>query len=237
MELALQATCSTQQGYNLLAPKFEATPYATPRILIASCLRRWSALQGGLEIGAQAADLASGTGRGVEALLRLGFSVEAFDFSQGMLDQLSSKFSPWISSGRLQAIKADLSTLELTPERYSLITCFGAWGHILEPWRDRFLEQVLTGLAPGGSFLTITADPSPILSLRRWKTWAFDHAIRLRNATLPESFHMYYGINDTVTLRNALVPLAPTEHFSLALEPIPGALHRELTLMMLTRRK
>ena len=59
-ELAQQALSSTQRGYDLLAPKFDYTPFRTPRLVldaVAAQLARVGPLDRGL-------DLCCGTGAG-----------------------------------------------------------------------------------------------------------------------------------------------------------------------------
>lgn len=82
-ELAVQALSSVERGYDLLAPKFDHTPFRTPDSVldaVASALRRMGPFDAGL-------DLCCGTGAGARVLTRVcRESVTGVDFSAGMLD-------------------------------------------------------------------------------------------------------------------------------------------------------
>lgn len=234
-ELFLQATSSTKQGYNLLAPRFDATPYATPSNFISRALRRAQLRFPSNEdsTGLRAADLACGTGRATQMLASSFARVDAYDFSVGMLDRARelTQAQP-NTSGRCDFIVADLANVSLPLEAYQRVVTFGAWGHILPRWRQHLAFQIVDSLRSGGVFLTITADPS-VVGTRRWLYSAvFDSAMHLRNLVLTEPFHMYYRINDTLTVKQLF------EHdprVEIVLEPVPGSPHPELTLLMVRK--
>src|SRR5437763_267304 len=81
-ELARQALSSTQKGYDLLAPKFDYTPFLTPReVLDAVAAHLLPAAPFGAGL-----DLCCGTGAGLRLLRPLCRErVVGIDFSQGML--------------------------------------------------------------------------------------------------------------------------------------------------------
>lgn len=63
-ELAVQALSSVERGYDLLAPKFDATPFRTPDWMLAAtitALREHGPFERGL-------DVCTGTGVGLELL-------------------------------------------------------------------------------------------------------------------------------------------------------------------------
>lgn len=222
-ELAVQATSSTRQGYQLLAPHFERTAYATPEPWIEACLRRADRLFPLPSETACGGDLACGTGRGLAALRRRCSQVEGFDFSPRMLEQAARR----VPDGKL--FEADLATLNLPRAHYHRLVTFGAWGHILPPWRDRLLVQAMQALRPDGVFLTITADAAPWWCLEGGTAAMFDATLRLRNALLREPFHMYYRLNDTATVIDRLQRAGASEVRG---EPVPGSPHRRLTLVI-----
>lgn len=224
VELFIQATTDTRQGYNLLAPNFEATPYATPHSWLAAAFRRVESLYGQAELGA---DLAAGTGRATRYLMEQCQRVEAYDFSPRMLEQAREV----TGEERCRLIEADLETVDLGRERYDRIVTFGAWGHFLDPWAAGLMGRVVYALKPGGVFFTLTADPPAVLSRRSIYNFFFDESIKLRNRLLGDPFHMYYSINDTVVVKRMLEQY-PCE---VRLEPMPGALHPEVTLLMAVR--
>src|ERR1700676_1228779 len=82
-ELMVQAMSSTERGYDLLAPKFEYTPFRTPQVVIDAvgrCLAPLSPCGAGL-------DVCCGTGAAMIMLRPLcSERVVGLDFSRGMLD-------------------------------------------------------------------------------------------------------------------------------------------------------
>src|SRR5260370_14099804 len=83
-ELAMQALSSVEGGYDLLAPKFDHTPFRTPDGVldaIAGALRPFGPFVRGL-------DVCCGTGAGMRVLKSLCQGpVTGVDFSTGMLAQ------------------------------------------------------------------------------------------------------------------------------------------------------
>ncbi|MEU9709492.1 class I SAM-dependent methyltransferase [Streptomyces sp. NPDC047967] len=90
-ELAVQALSSTEHGYDLLAPKFDRTPYRTPdRVLdaVTAEVRRLGPFGTGL-------DVCCGTGAGVGVLRQVCRErVVGVDFSAGMLAEARAAFPP-----------------------------------------------------------------------------------------------------------------------------------------------
>src|SRR5437764_11057418 len=82
LELAAQALSSTRKGYDLLAPKFDYTPFRTPDAILAAVaaqLRPLGPFGSGL-------DVCCGTGAGMRLLRPLCRErVVGIDVSQGML--------------------------------------------------------------------------------------------------------------------------------------------------------
>src|SRR6202050_5344289 len=83
VELAVQALSSTEKGYDLLAPKFDYTPFRTPQDVldaVSAQLRPLAPFDSGL-------DLCCGTGAGMEVLRPLCTNrVVGVDRSRGMLE-------------------------------------------------------------------------------------------------------------------------------------------------------
>lgn len=208
-ELARQALSSTRRGYDLLAPKFEFTPYATPLDWIESGLT-WVEQQYPIQPGARGADLFCGTGRGARALRSYCTQVDGFDFSEGMLAE-AARLSDSLSG--LSWCQADLATSHLEVGAYDRIVTFGAWGHILPDFRSRLLAQTVHALKPGGLFITFTADEAKFWEKRYWFSLIFDLAIRIRNLFWPSEFHMYYRINSTQQLMESWTKLARNPGF------------------------
>lgn len=229
-ELARQALSSTSRGYDLLAPKFEHTDYATPPYLIECCLD-WAKSHFPLtETQGRGADLACGTGRASRLLARHCNRVDAVDFSAGMLEVAAHR-NPNLG---INWVRQDLRELRLEPSAYQRIVSFGAWGHVLPDFREHVLRQILDGLAPEGVFITLTPNEPRLLSRRFWANLAFDTAIRLRNLLWFHHFHMYYGINNTGDLLSCLNTMIGEEYILVTARPDP--LPHEVSLLAIRRR-
>lgn len=184
LELARQALSSTDRGYDLLAPKFERTPFRTPDALLDAA-RPLLGPDGSYGSGI---DLCCGTGAGMRLLRPLCRErVVGIDRSAGMLAEAArlrgAANATWIRGDVL------MSPLR---ERFDLATCFGAFGHILEKDEARLVAAVHTLLRPGGRFAFFTARPPGALSPRRWIARGFNAAMRVRNALIEPPFIMYY---------------------------------------------
>jgi len=83
-ELAVQALSSVERGYDLLAPKFDHTPFRTPPSVLEATVRELA------EAGpfGEGLDVCCGTGAGLTVLQQLcQGQVTGVDFSTGMLEQ------------------------------------------------------------------------------------------------------------------------------------------------------
>jgi ubiquinone/menaquinone biosynthesis C-methylase UbiE len=182
-ELVRQALSSTKGGYDLLAPKFDATPFRTPDDVVAATLRDLGEVD-------DAIDLCCGTGAGLLALKQIvRRRLVGVDFSQGMLDVAKERVGA--TRAKLELVQADVFTLE-EAAAYDLVTCFGAFGHILEEAEPRFVGLVRKLLRPGGRFVFVTAREPSKLSRRYLVGRAFNAAMRARNALFDPPFIMYY---------------------------------------------
>lgn len=233
LELARQALSSTRRGYDLLAPKFEETPYATPTEWIESSLTQVERMFASTRPERRGLDLACGTGRGVRALRKYCTTVEGLDFSAGMLEQ-AARLSQ--ETEGVEWVCSDLDNVRLTPERYDRIVTYGAWGHILPGFRFHLLTQVMNALRPGGVFLTLTSNEPRIWEKRFWYYLIFDLAIWLRNRLWFQEFHMYYRLNSTARLMASLqTVVGGNVDFELLAETLDGFEDVPLTLVMLRR--
>ncbi|GAA2614467.1 class I SAM-dependent methyltransferase [Streptomyces sp. LARHCF252] len=185
-ELAVQALSSVEHGYDLLAPKFDRTPFRTPDAVldaVGSALRRMGPFGAGL-------DLCCGTGAGVGVLAGVCRErVTGVDFSAGMLDiaraQVRSAGPP------VSWVRADARALPFAPA-FDLVVSFGAFGHFLPRELPALFAQVRSVLRPGGCFaFPLVAPPRPG-SLGYWMLLGFDTVMRVRNALWRPPFVMYY---------------------------------------------
>ncbi|MEV7069720.1 class I SAM-dependent methyltransferase [Streptomyces sp. NPDC093990] len=186
-ELAVQALSSVERGYDLLAPKFDHTPFRTPDPVldaVASALRRTGPFDASL-------DLCCGTGAGAGVLTRVcRESVTGIDFSAGMLDVARERTR---SAGpRLSWVRADARALPFAPASFDLVVSFGAFGHFLPRELPGLFAQVREVLRPGGRFaFPVVAPPRPS-SPAYWALLGFDAVMRVRNALWRPPFVMYY---------------------------------------------
>ena len=185
-ELAVQALSSVEHGYDLLAPKFDRTPFRTPEAVLdatASALRRMGPFDAGL-------DLCCGTGAGTGVLGRVcAGSVTGVDFSAGMLAVARERAG---SAGPpVTWVRADARALPFRPV-FDLVVSFGAFGHFLPRELPGLFAQVHSVLRPGGRFVfPVVAPPRPG-SLGYAALLGFDAVMRVRNAVWRPPFVMYY---------------------------------------------
>lgn len=184
-ELIRQALTSTRDGYDLLAPKFDLTPFRTPDELLIS------AVQVAGEVDC-ALDLCCGTGAAMAALApHVHTRLCGIDFSEGMLEQAKYNLSEVRTTAEVEYILQDVMEMKFDQE-FDLAVCFGALGHILPADESQFLRRIHRALKPGGCFIFITGTkPSP-LDPRAVVLRAFNLIMRIRNRLRKPEFIMYY---------------------------------------------
>ncbi|GHF66304.1 class I SAM-dependent methyltransferase [Streptomyces sp. NRRL_ISP-5395] len=193
-ELAVQALSSIERGYDLLAPKFDLTPYRTPdRVLdaVTRAVRELGPFDTGL-------DVCCGTGAGVGVLRQLCRErVVGADFSAGMLAEARAAFPPGSETApggegpAIDWVRADARSLPFGPA-FDLALSFGAFGHFLPAERFGLFAEVYGSLRPGGQFVFPIGAPPPVGSRAYWSLLGFDAAMRVRNALWRPTFVMYY---------------------------------------------
>jgi ubiquinone/menaquinone biosynthesis C-methylase UbiE len=184
LELAQQALSSTDRGYDLLAPKFDRTPFRTPDEVIAVTLEALG------EDPGIVLDLACGTGAAA-CHLKAQADVVGIDRSAGMLAEAQRRVAAAPGNGAVSLVRGDALALPFEGV-FDAVVCFGAFGHILVEDEPRLVENVYRALKPGGRFAFVTAEPPPPWSLRWWVAHAFNAAMRVRNALFKPPFIMYY---------------------------------------------
>jgi SAM-dependent methyltransferase len=181
-ELAVQALSSVEDGYDLLAPKFDRTPFRTPDSVLdatAGALRPLGPFGGGL-------DLCCGTGAGLRVLKSLCQGpVTGVDFSAGMLARARGAHpgAGWV--------RADARALPFAAA-FDLAVSFGALGHFLPAERPALFAGVYRALRPGGLFAFPVGTLPPVTSGGYWALLGFDLAMRARNGVRRPPFVMYY---------------------------------------------
>ena len=181
-ELAMQALSSVEGGYDLLAPKFDHTPFRTHDGVLdatADALRPLGPFGRGL-------DLCCGTGAGMRVLRSLcQGQVTGVDFSTGMLARARSAHpdARWV--------RADARALPFAGA-FDLAVSFGALGHFLPAERPALFAGIYRALRPSGVFAFPVGAPPAITSRWYWALAGFDLAMRARNAIWRPPFVMYY---------------------------------------------
>jgi ubiquinone/menaquinone biosynthesis C-methylase UbiE len=212
LELARQAFSSTERGYDLLAPKFDRTPFRTPDELLAPLAR---AVGGERSIDA-ALDVCCGTGammRWLRPLCRT--RVVGVDFSAGMLDVARTEVAAAPGSATIELVRADAFELPFDSE-FDVVTTVGALGHVQRKDEDRFVGGVARALRVGGRFVFVTAEMPSVASPAWWLARGFNAAMHVRNALLRPPFHMYY----LTFLWPDVKPLLERHGFDVATRPL-----------------
>jgi ubiquinone/menaquinone biosynthesis C-methylase UbiE len=181
-ELAAQALSSVEVGYDLLAPKFDHTPFRTADAVLdatAEALRPLRSFGRGM-------DVCCGTGAGIRVLRSVcqGRPI-GVDFSTGMLAQATSAHPD------AALVRADVRALPFA-EAFDLAVSFGALGHFRPAERPALFAGVHRALRPGGVFTFPIGAPQSISSGWYWALLGFDLAMRIRNAVWRPPFVMYY---------------------------------------------
>ena len=212
-ELAKQALSSVEGGYDLLAPKFDHTPFRTPDGILdatAEALRALGPLRRGL-------DVCCGTGAGVRVLESVCEEpVTGVDFSAGMLAQARRAHpdARWV--------RADVLALPFAGD-FDVAVSFGALGHFLPAQRPALFAGVHRALRPGGVFAFPVPAPPAVASRSYWALLGFDLAMRVRNAVWRPPFVMYYRTCPLPALRGDLT----ASGFSVSTAPLAALGRRE----------
>ncbi|MEV5959950.1 class I SAM-dependent methyltransferase [Streptomyces sp. NPDC051987] len=211
-ELTVQALSSVERGYDLLAPKFDHTPFRTPDPVLEAVAKALTPL-GPFEDGL---DLCCGTGAGTGVLGRLcRRTVTGVDFSAGML--AVARRQPPPEGPDVAYVRGDARALPFGPA-FDLVVSFGAFGHFLPRELPGLFGQVHAVLRPGGAFaFPVLAPPRPT-SPAFWTLLGFDAVMRVRNALWRPPFVMYYR---AFRLGTVLAELTRAG-FGTDLYPLPG---------------
>jgi SAM-dependent methyltransferase len=186
-ELAAQALSSTQRGYDLLAPKFDYTPFRTPEAVLEAVAARLEPA-GPFD---EALDLCCGTGAGMAILRPLCRRVVGVDFSRGMLLAGRRALSDAPEGAPLSWVRGDALALPFCPA-FDLVVSFGAFGHFLPGDQPLLVAEVAGVLRPGGRFVFVTAEVPRAWSARWWLGHAFNGVMHVRNVLVSPPFVMYY---------------------------------------------
>ncbi len=188
-ELTEQALSGTDAGYDLLAAKFDVTPFRTPDAILeraAEITRAGGTVRRGL-------DLCCGTGAGLRWFRPLCTErALGLDRSRGMLEEAARRLADAPGAAPITLMQGDALETPFRDGQLGLVTCFGAFGHILETDEPRFVREIYRILEPGGRFVFVTSERPPVTSPGLWIAKGFNAVMRVRNALLKPEFIMYY---------------------------------------------
>ena len=187
-ELARQCLSSTEKGYDLLAPKFDYTPFRTPEIvlsIVAHQLEKLAPFRSAL-------DICCGTGAAMQCLRPLCTDrVVGLDMSRGMLEVAKQNLLDVKGNADLEFNLGNALDMPFDAE-FDLAVCFGAFGHILPKDEPQLVQQIARALKPGGKFVFVTSAMPPLWSSTYWLCRGFNAAMHLRNWIVRPPFIMYY---------------------------------------------
>jgi ubiquinone/menaquinone biosynthesis C-methylase UbiE len=187
-ELIAQALQSTERGYDMIAPKFDRTPFRTPDVLLEAMATRIGEPR---SIGS-ALDVCCGTGAAMRWLRPLCRDrVVGIDFSKGMLAEARRRLADAPGDAAIDLVRGDALAMPFDSE-LDVVTCVGAFGHILPKDEARFVAGIARALRPGGRFVFITAESRAVRAPERIFARAFNAAMHVRNAVIKPEFVMYY---------------------------------------------
>ncbi len=187
-ELTQQWLSSTERGYDLLAPKFDYTPFRTPESVLSVV---------GERLGRSAPvssllDVCCGTGAAMRRLRPLCcHRMVGIDMSAGMLEVARSASQSAPGVAHLEFVRGNALALPFGAE-FDLAVCFGAFGHVLPQDKPRLIRQIAGAVKPGGRFVCVTSERPPKWSKVYWFNRAFNAVMHLRNWLVKPPFIMYY---------------------------------------------
>jgi len=180
-----QALASTERGYDLIAPKFDRTPFRTPDVIIDEMMKTIGPVGSAL-------DVCCGTGAVMTKMRTLcSERVIGIDFSQGMLDEARRRVEAAPGDAKVELVRGDALDLPFSHEM-DVVTCAGAFGHVLVADEDRFIAGLARVLRPGGRFVFPTTRAPRVADGWFWMAHGFNAVMRVRNAVLRPPFIMYY---------------------------------------------
>ena len=187
-ELARQALSSTQHGYDLLAPKFDYTPFRTPDEFLTAAVPHIGQ-PGSID---SALDVGCGTGAAMKMLRPLCRQrVVGIDFSHGMLEIARQQEAAMPGDAKVELVEANVLAMPFR-EEFDVAVCFGTLGHFLPPDRPILSDQIWRSLKPGGRFIFASSYMPPWYSRRYWLSRVFNGAMHVRNWLIRPKFIMYY---------------------------------------------
>ena len=183
LELTIQWLSSTQRGYDLLAPKFDYTPFRTPDLVLSVVrehIQRSTPAHSLL-------DMCCGTGAAIQVLEGLYDHAVGIDFSRGMLDVAGKGAEKRV----VDFVLGNALSLPFK-KNFDMVVSFGAFGHILAQEQPRMISEIAQALKPGGRFVFVTSEMPSFWSRCYWLSRGVNAAMHARNWVLKTKFTMYY---------------------------------------------
>ncbi|MCB9673963.1 MAG: class I SAM-dependent methyltransferase [Alphaproteobacteria bacterium] len=179
-ELAHQALSSTRRGYDLLAEKFDFTPFRTPDAILDAVAAHLAGSSG------DGLDVCCGTGAGA-AMLRevLDGRVVGVDWSEGMLE-VARRNVPDVTFEQGDAMALPYR------ESFDVAVSFGAFGHFRVGEQPLLLAGIHRALRPGGRFVFVTSEHPGPFNRTAFVYRVFNWVMKVRNRLLQPPFVMYY---------------------------------------------
>jgi SAM-dependent methyltransferase len=189
LELFGQMMSNIESGYDKIAPKFDQSEYVTPKSIILPVIEYIKSEGKQIKTGI---DICCGTGAASSELVHCcDENFVAFDLSQGMLDQCYEKIKIRENEIKLECVKGNALELPFK-ERFDVAVSFGAFGHILEKDKSRFVENIYQCLNKGGSFYFVTTYNPNVFRWLFWRQTIFNWTMKIRNFFFSPKFIMYY---------------------------------------------
>ena len=188
-ELLRQSMRDVEGGYDLLAPKFDASRYITPEFILKPFFEKLQKEKGSFKNGI---DVCCGTGAAsLHLVKRCQENFTALDLSQKMLEQCKKKINHLNPKPKISFIKGNALNMPFR-EEFDVAVSFGAFGHILKRDEKTFIQQIHKILKPGGHFYFVTTTKLPWWSSSLWRARIFNAIISVRNFLIHPKFIMYY---------------------------------------------
>jgi len=182
LELTRQALSSTDRGYDLIAPKFDLTPFRTPEPIVQEIARRVGDVEAAL-------DVCCGTGAALGALRSRRIArIVGIDRSEGMLEIARQRVG---GDARVELVRGDALDMPFN-EEFDAAVSVGAFGHIEVKDEPRFAASIHRALKPGGRFIFATSTMPAWWTASRVMAEGFNAVMRVRNFVLKPPFIMYY---------------------------------------------
>lgn len=188
LQLAQQALSSTIDGYDLLAEKFEYTPFRTPDLFVKVLVDE--AMKGDHE---SILDIGVGTGAIPRGFLREGANskIVGVDYSPGMLEEARKLTAEEFEDFDVEYKHQNALEIEYENE-FDVITSSGAFGHFEMLEYERLVSKISTALKPGGRFLFLTYPKPTKANPAYWIARGFNTAMHVRNLIIDPPFIMFY---------------------------------------------